>query len=71
MHVSTFDYIKPTAKQLVAMSDARAAANGYCRALEAIVPEGPDKSYIMRKLREVGMWVNVAITRNADGTPRT
>jgi len=35
------------------------------------VPDGPDRTYVIRKLRECGMWANVAITRNPDGTPRT
>jgi hypothetical protein len=70
MHPSTFDYLKPTDKQMADMGDARAAAAGYARALEALVPEGPDKTYILRKLREVAMWVNIAITRNPDGSPR-
>jgi hypothetical protein len=35
------------------------------------VPDGPDKTYILRKLREVSMWVNVAITRFSDGAART
>jgi hypothetical protein len=70
MHQSTFDYLMPTDAQRAAMEDARAAARAYANALEALVPEGPDKTYIFRKLREVGMWVNVTITRRADGSPR-
>lgn len=70
MHSSTFEYLKPTDAQMADMGDARAAAHAYTRALEALVPEGPDKTYIMRKLREVAMWVNVAITRLPDGSPR-
>ena len=67
---STFEYLKPTAAQVIAMSDARAAAFGYARALEALLPDGPDKTYTLRKLREVAMWANIAITRHAYGTPR-
>ena len=70
MHPSTFDYLKPTEKQMADMFDARAAAGGYAQVLEALVPEGPDKTYILRKLREVAMWVNIAITRLPDGSPR-
>ena len=70
MHPSTFEYLQPTDVQRRAMEDARAAAHGYARALEALVPDGPDKTYLLRKLREVAMWANVAITRNPDGTPR-
>ncbi len=67
---ATFEYLKPTEAQLNDMSDLRAAAYGYARCLEAILPEGPDKTYCLRKLREVAMWANVAVTREANGTPR-
>lgn len=71
LHISTFEYIKPTEPQISAMGDARAAALTYGRALEALLPDGPDKTYAIRKLREVAMWVNIAITRQPDGAPRT
>ena len=67
----TFDYLKPTDAQLLVMQDARKASEVYARALDTLVPDGPDKTYLMRKLREVAMWANVAITRNPDGSPRT
>ncbi len=70
MHESTFEYLKPTDKQIEAMSACRFAAFDYACKLGAILPEGPDKTYIMRKLREVAMWANIAITRNPDGSPR-
>lgn len=70
MHPSTFEYLKPTEAQLIEMEDARAAVRGYARALDALLPEGPDKTFIMRQLRTLAMWVNVCITRRADGTPR-
>lgn len=70
LHSSAFDYLQPTTEQLAAMTDARVAAHVYARALETLVPDGPDKTYLMRKLREVAMWANVAITRQADGSPR-
>jgi hypothetical protein len=68
---STFEYLAPTKKQVLDMADARAAADTYAKVLEVLVPDGPDKSYILRKLREVAMWANVAITRHANGAPRT
>lgn len=71
MHISTFEYLKPTDSQITDMNEARAAAFGYMFALDALVPDGSDKTYLMRKLREVAMWVNVAITRHPDGSPRT
>jgi len=70
MHPSTHEYLKPTDEQVAAMSACRSAATGYTQVLEKLVPDGPDKTYLLRKLREVSMWANVAITRLPDGTPR-
>jgi hypothetical protein len=70
LHSSTFTYLKPTEDQINNMGDLRAAAAGYALALEACLPDGPDKTYCLRKLREVAMWANVAVTREADGSPR-
>jgi hypothetical protein len=70
LHKSTFEYLKPTEEQMLQISVARMASTEYARTLEAIIPDGPDKTYVLRKVREIGMWVNVAITREADGTPR-
>jgi hypothetical protein len=67
---STFQYLKPTDAQIAAMAVARDGGEAYARILEQNVPDGPDKTYLLRKLREVGMWANVAITRLPDGTPR-
>ena len=70
MHISTFEYLKPTDEQIKQMEEARQRAFVYANALDALLPDGPDKTYAMRKLREVAMWVNVAITRQPDGSPR-
>ena len=70
MHPSTFEYLKPTDQQVVDMAAARLASIQYARTLEAVVPDGPDKTYLLRKLREVAMWAHVAITREASGAPR-
>lgn len=67
---ATFDYLKPTDDQMQAMGLGRTAVADYADILNDIVPDGPDKTYIFRTLREVAMWVNVAITRHSDGTPR-
>ena len=71
MHESTFKYLAPTDDQKEKMEMVREAALIYANVLQTIVPEGPDKTYLLRKLREVAMWANVSITRLADGTPRT
>jgi hypothetical protein len=70
MNVAMFEFLKPTEAQIDDMDVCRKAAHGYAEVLEDMVPEGPDKTYLLRKLREVAMWANVAITRHADGTPR-
>ena len=70
LHRDTFEYLTPTDEQKKAMSRVRTATRVYCDALEADVPNGIDKTYVMRKLREVLMWANVAITRYENGEPR-
>jgi hypothetical protein len=69
MHPLTFEYLKPTDKQMFLMTELRQAAATYADALDKL-PDGPDKTYLLRKFREVAMWVNVAITRQPDGSPR-
>lgn len=71
MHKSTYEYLKPTDTQLDQMQAAREASRVYAEVLDACIPDGPDKTYLIRKHREVAMWANIAITRNPDGSPRT
>ncbi len=71
MHPSTFEYLKPTDEQMQRMARVRAAAKAYCDVLQTELPEGPDKTFIVRAHRSNAMWCNVAITRLPDGTPRT
>lgn len=71
MHSSTFEYLKPTEVQIEQMSIVRKAAADYCAILEKELPDGPDKTYIIRNHRANAMWANVAITRLPDGTPRS
>lgn len=70
LHPSAFEYLKPTDKQINDMRVLREYAKVYADALERHLPDGPDKTYILRRHRETAMWVNVAVTRQADGTPR-
>jgi len=70
MHPSTYDYLKPTDEQVERMARVRAAAKTYNDVLDKELPEGPDKTYIIRTHRSNAMWANVAITRLPDGTPR-
>lgn len=70
MHSSTFEYLKPTDEQITQMALVREAARIYCDVLEKQLPDGPDKTFIIRNHRSNAMWCNVAITRLSDGTPR-
>jgi hypothetical protein len=71
VHTSTFQYMKPTDAQMEKMSVLRDAAAEYADVLEKELPDGPDKTFILRSHRTAAMWANVAITRNPDGSPRT
>lgn len=71
MHSSTFEYLKPTDAQIEQMARVRQAAADYFAVLEAELPDGPDKTFVIRAHRSNAMWANVAITRLPDGTPRS
>jgi hypothetical protein len=70
LHSETFNYLAPSDKQKELMYRAREAAADYAAVLDRLIIDGPDKTYLLRKLREVAMWANVAITRHPDGAPR-
>lgn len=70
LHESTFEYLKPTDEQIEVMAKVRHAAKVYADVLDLLLPNGPDKTFILRSHRANAMWANVAITRHADGTPR-
>lgn len=71
LHESTFEYLKPSVDQIETMAKFRGEARQFAKAIEDLIPEGPDKTYMLRKVREVAMWGNVAITRGPDGSPRS
>ena len=70
LHESAFDYLEPTDTQRAALQSVRPHFHDFALMLDRHLPDGPDKTYVMRKLREVAMWCNVAITRQPDGAPR-
>ncbi len=70
LHESTFEYLRPTDLQVRQMASVREAAKVYAMVLEASLPDGPDKTFVLRAHRSNAMWANVAITRHSDGTPR-
>lgn len=71
LHSSTFEYLKPTQTQVDEMQGVREEFARFVEFIDGALQDGPDKTYIIRKLRECAMWANVSITREADGTPRT
>ena len=71
MHPSTYEYLKPTEAQVERMGKVRAAAKAFNDILDAELPDGPDKTFLIRAHRSNAMWANVTITRLPDGTPRT
>lgn len=70
MHPSTYEYLIPSDEQKAKMARVRAAAKAYNDVLDEELPDGPDKTFTIRAHRSNAMWANVAITRQADGTPR-
>lgn len=67
---STFEYLKPSHKQIDVMNGFREEFAKLADKIDRHLIDGADKTYIMRRLRTTAMWVNVALTRTADGTPR-
>ena len=65
------DFGKPTDAQMERMARIRAEAKAYNDVLDSELPEGPDKTFVIRAHRSNAMWANVAVTRLPDGTPRT
>lgn len=71
LHPTTFEYLKPTDDQVQTMGATREAFKVFTATIDKFIPEGPDKTYLMRQLRDCAVWANIAITRNPDGSPRT
>ena len=70
LNKDTFVYLKPTDRQMQTMDFVREAFSHIASVLEQNLPDGPDKTYVIRHLRETAMWAHVAITRTEDGAPR-
>lgn len=70
LHPSTFLYLKPTDKQVDQMALLRSESAAYAAFVDGALPDGPDKTYVLRRIRETAMWINVALTRHPDGAPR-
>jgi hypothetical protein len=70
LHPSTFEYLKPTDAQIEEMAHVRAKFAQFVTDIDAALPAGPDKTFVLRSLRDAAMWANVCLTRGADGSPR-
>ena len=70
IHPSTFEYLKPSDAQIEVMDHLRKVTAEYADQLDQALDNGPDKTYILRRVRETAFWINVALTRNSDGSPR-
>jgi len=70
LHSTTFEYLKPTDAQLETMAGVRQGFAHFVGFIERELPDGPDKTFVLRQLRDCAMWANVTITRGADGSPR-
>jgi hypothetical protein len=55
MHSSTFEHLTPTDDQIEAMAKVRTAFAECAGHILVHVPEGPDRTYLLRKLRECGV----------------
>ena len=68
---STFEYLKPTDGQVEVMNALRKTTATYAQTIDQALDDGADKTYILRRIRETAMWINVALTRYANGAPRS
>jgi hypothetical protein len=70
MDPTTFEFLTPTDAQKDRMGTCRKAFADLAAVLERNIHDGADKAHAFRLLRASAMWVNVAITRHTDGSPR-
>ena len=70
LHPSTFDYLKPREGQIEVINALREYTKEYAERIDQALDDGPDKTYILRRIRETAMWINACLTRHPDGSPR-
>ena len=70
LHKDTFLYLKPTDNQITGMDVVRHAFTNIADLLQHVLPDGADKTHVIRLLRTTAMWAHVAITREQDSSPR-
>ena len=70
LHPSTFYYLKPREGQIEVINALREYTKEYAERIDQALDDGPDKTYILRRIRETAMWINACLTRHPDGSPR-
>jgi hypothetical protein len=63
LHPSAYDYLIPTELQMNQMNEVRERFRQLSDYLDAALSSGPDKTYVLRKLRECAMcamWTNIS-----------
>lgn len=70
LHPEAFNYLKPSEKQLFMMQGLREEFARFAIILQNALPDGADKTHVIRLIRDAAMWAHVALTREQDGSPR-
>jgi hypothetical protein len=70
MDKATFERLAPTDQQLANVTHMRGAFGLLLGEVMAHVPDGPDRTYVIRQLRTCAMWCNMSITHQPDGSAR-
>jgi len=71
LHHLTFANLNPTDQQRLGMEKLREAYEAVSGAVLNVVPSGPDRTYVLRQLRDCALWSSLAIMRHPDGSPRS
>lgn len=70
LHPDAFCATTPTDDQMDTVNRVCKTLATCTRSLEQELPDGPDKTYVIRMMRTVAMWSTTAILRNPDGSSR-
>jgi hypothetical protein len=70
LHPLMFQPVIPTEDQSARLETMRTAFMGLMKIIDDNVPDGPDRTYIVRQIRGASMWCSYSIMRNPDGSPR-
>ena len=65
-----FEYLVSSNERQERVQRVRQACGNLAAILDAELPDGPDKTFVLRELRTCASWSEIAITRNPDGSAR-